>query len=117
MTANTLLRGPSDLVANLMGVQEACVGWIEQPDLMARLMRVCTDVNLVVIEVPYGVGPRHPASATVRALIRELREKKERRQAIEVWIIYPHVLAQTFDLPRQVDVRGKAIDWKWEGSL
>jgi hypothetical protein len=50
VTANTLLRGPSDLVANLMGVREACIGWIERPDLMARLMRVCTDANLAVIE-------------------------------------------------------------------
>jgi hypothetical protein len=51
VSPNTLLRGPSDLVANLMGVQEACVGWIEQPDLMARLMRVCTDANLALIEI------------------------------------------------------------------
>ncbi|MBN1933756.1 MAG: hypothetical protein JW934_03775 [Anaerolineae bacterium] len=50
VTANTLFRGPSDLAAALMGVQEACVGWIQQPALMARLMRVCTDANLVVIE-------------------------------------------------------------------
>jgi hypothetical protein len=53
VSANTLLRGPSDLVANLMGVQEACVGWIEQPELMARLMRVCTDVNLAVVDAGY----------------------------------------------------------------
>ena len=50
MSANTLLRGPSDLVAAILGVREACVGWIDQPGLMARLMRVCTDANLAVIE-------------------------------------------------------------------
>lgn len=49
-SANTLLRGPSDLVAALLGVREACVGWIEQPDLMARLMRLCTDANLALIQ-------------------------------------------------------------------
>jgi len=55
VSANTLLRGPSDLVAALMGVQEACIGWIEQSVLMARLMRVCTDANLAVIEAGYKV--------------------------------------------------------------
>ena len=50
VTANTLLRGPSDLVAHMMGVKEACVGWIDQPDRMARLLRICTDLNLAVIE-------------------------------------------------------------------
>jgi hypothetical protein len=55
VTTNTLLRGPSDLVAALMGVQEACIGWIQQPEWMARLMRVCTDVNLAVIEAGYKV--------------------------------------------------------------
>ena len=43
-------RGPSDLVAAVMGVQEACIGWIDQPALMARLMRVCTDLLLTLIE-------------------------------------------------------------------
>jgi hypothetical protein len=50
VSTNTLLRGPSDLVAAIMGVEEACVGWLEQPAEMARLMRVCTDANLAVIE-------------------------------------------------------------------
>jgi hypothetical protein len=50
VTANTLLRGPSDLVAALMGVREACIGWIERPAFMAKLMRVCTDANLTMIE-------------------------------------------------------------------
>ena len=50
VTANTLLRGPSDLVAALMGVREACVGWVDRPAFMARLMRACTDANLAVIE-------------------------------------------------------------------
>jgi hypothetical protein len=63
VTANTLLRGPCDLVAAILGVQEACVGWIDQPELMAKLMRVCTDANLAVIEAgwalldPYADGP------------------------------------------------------------
>ncbi len=63
VTANTLLRGPSDLVAAILGVREACVGWIDQPELMAKLMRVCTDANLAVIEAgyelldPYADGP------------------------------------------------------------
>ena len=50
VSTNTLLRGPSDLVAAIMGVREACMGWIDQPAQMARLMRVCTDANLALIE-------------------------------------------------------------------
>ena len=50
VSANTLFRGPSDLVAALIGVQEACLGWIQQPALMSRLMRLCTDANLALIE-------------------------------------------------------------------
>jgi hypothetical protein len=50
VTANTLLRGPSDLVAAIMGVREACIRWIEEPALMARVMELCTDANLAVIE-------------------------------------------------------------------
>jgi len=50
VSANTLLRGTSDLAAAIMGVKEACIGWIEEPALMARLMRVCTDANLAVID-------------------------------------------------------------------
>jgi hypothetical protein len=63
VTANTLLRGPSDLAAAVLGVREACVAWLDQPALMARLMRVCTDVHLAVIEAgykllePYEHGP------------------------------------------------------------
>jgi hypothetical protein len=49
-SANTLLRGPSDLVAALMGVREACMAWLDRPAWMARLIRVCTDANLAVIE-------------------------------------------------------------------
>ena len=54
VTANTLLRGPSDLAAAVMGVQEACMGWIDDPAFMARLMRVCTDAILTVV----GAGTR-----------------------------------------------------------
>ena len=50
VTTNTLLRGPSDLAAAVMGVREACVGWLDQPAQMTRLMGVCTEVNLAVIE-------------------------------------------------------------------
>lgn len=50
VSANTLFRGPSDLVAALLGVQEACVGWIQEPALMAQLMRLGTDANLALIE-------------------------------------------------------------------
>jgi hypothetical protein len=55
VSANTLLRGPSDLAAALMGIKEACMAWIDQPGLMANLMRVCTDANLAVIEAGYQV--------------------------------------------------------------
>ena len=55
VSANTLLRGASDLAAAVMGVEEACIGWIDQPASMARLMRVCTDANLTVIEAGYEV--------------------------------------------------------------
>jgi hypothetical protein len=50
VSAHTLVRGTSDLVAALMGVQEACLGWIDQPSFMARLLRVCTDAVLTVAE-------------------------------------------------------------------
>lgn len=53
VSANTLIRGPSDLVAALMGVQPACMGWIDRPDFMARLLRVCTDAVLTVLEAGY----------------------------------------------------------------
>jgi hypothetical protein len=55
VSANTLLRGTSDLAAAVMGVQEAAMGWIDDPKLMARLMRVCTDALLMVIEAGYQV--------------------------------------------------------------
>lgn len=55
VTANTLLRGPSDLVAAVMGVREACMAWLDRPAMMARLMRVCTDVHLAVIEAGYNL--------------------------------------------------------------
>jgi len=58
VSANTLLRGPSDLAAAIMGVREACVGWLDEPRLMARLMRVCTDAHLALVEAGYRVlGP------------------------------------------------------------
>jgi hypothetical protein len=63
VTANTLLRGTCDLVAAVMGVQEACIGWIEQPKVMARLLRVVTDAHLAVVAAgnellePYADGP------------------------------------------------------------
>lgn len=55
VSANTLLRGTSDLAAAVMGVQEACLGWIEQPSFMARLMNVCTEAVLTVVEAGYEV--------------------------------------------------------------
>jgi hypothetical protein len=58
VTANTLLRGPCDLVAALTGVKEAAVGWLDAPDRMARLMRLCTDANLAVIEAAQRVLQR-----------------------------------------------------------
>lgn len=63
-------------------------------------------INLVVVEVPYGVGKDHPKSDEAAALIQSLK-----KAGVEVWIVYPHVLAQTFDLPRQVDDTGKKVDW------
>jgi len=55
LTANTLIRGPGDLVSAIMGVQETCLAWIEQPQLMARLLRVCVDAVLHMIEGGYKV--------------------------------------------------------------
>jgi hypothetical protein len=55
VSANTLIRGTSDLVAAVMGVQEACMGWIDRPKFMAQLLRVCTDAILTVIEAGYKV--------------------------------------------------------------
>jgi hypothetical protein len=60
VSANTLLRGASDLVAAVMGVQEAAIGWLDDPTFMARLLRVCTDAILIVVEAGYKVlGPAH----------------------------------------------------------
>jgi hypothetical protein len=60
VSANTLIRGTSDLVAAVMGVQEACLGWIDRPQFMTRLLRVCTDAILTVIEAGYEVlAPFH----------------------------------------------------------
>ena len=50
VSANTLLRGPSDLVAAILGVKAACLGWLDDPRRMAGLMRACTDVHLAVVE-------------------------------------------------------------------
>jgi len=55
VSATTLLRGTCDLAAAIMGVKEACIGWIDKPRFMARLMRVCTDAVLTVIEAGYKV--------------------------------------------------------------
>jgi len=55
VSANTLLRGTSDLAAAVMGVQKACLAWIDRPAFMARLMRVCTDALLMVVEAGYQV--------------------------------------------------------------
>ncbi len=64
-------------------------------------------INLVVIEIPYGVSKRFPKSASTVRFIKQLR-----KQRVEVWVIYPHVLAQTFDLSRQVEPSGKRVEWK-----
>jgi len=62
VTHNTLFRGPSDLVAALMGVQETCMGWILEPKRMARLLRLCTHVHKTVVKaalqvtVPFAGG-------------------------------------------------------------
>ena len=55
VSAHTLVRGTSDLVAAVMGVQEACLGWIDQPSFMARLLRVCTDAVLTITEAGHKV--------------------------------------------------------------
>ncbi len=50
LTANTLMRGTCDLVAAILGVKEACLAWLDDPALTSRLMRVCTDAHLAMIE-------------------------------------------------------------------
>jgi len=55
VSANTLIRGAGDLCAAVLGVQEACLAWAERPALMARLLRVCTDAVLQMIEGGYKV--------------------------------------------------------------
>jgi hypothetical protein len=57
ISANTLLRGACDLVAAIMGVQGAAMGWLDAPSFMARLLRVCTDAILRVVEGGYRVLP------------------------------------------------------------
>jgi len=60
VTANTLFRGPCDLVAAVMGVQEACIGWLTEPELMAKLLRICTDAHLAVVEAGYKLMDPYP---------------------------------------------------------
>jgi hypothetical protein len=55
VSTHTLVRGTSDLVAAVMGVQPACLGWIDNPAFMARLLRVCTDTILTIVEAGYRV--------------------------------------------------------------
>ena len=50
VSANTLFRGPSDLAAAVLGAAEACLGWIDDPELMSRLLRLGVDANLTFIE-------------------------------------------------------------------
>jgi len=60
VSANTLFRGPSDLVAAVMGVQEACIGWLTEPELMTKLLRICTDAHLAVVEAGYKLLEPYP---------------------------------------------------------
>jgi aspartate aminotransferase-like enzyme len=85
-------RGPSDMWSN---TEKTHLEFIEQ-----------AKINLVVIEVPYGVSKKHPKSPRVIRLIQKLKKAQ-----VRVWILYPHVLAQSFDLPRQVDAQGKKVEW------
>jgi len=55
VSATSLMRGPSDLAAAVMGVQEACMGWLDQPAFMSRLMRACTDAKLAMLEAGYKI--------------------------------------------------------------
>jgi hypothetical protein len=63
VSANTLFRGTCDLVAAVIGVKEAAMGWIDDPALMAELLRVVTDVQLAVVKAgnelvePIADGP------------------------------------------------------------
>lgn len=50
VSANTLFRGPSDLAAAIIGAAEACLGWMDDPELMSRLLRLGVDANLAFIE-------------------------------------------------------------------
>ena len=60
VSANTLLRGACDLAAAILGVQGAAVGWLDDPPFMARVLRVCTDANLKVVEAGYRMlSPAH----------------------------------------------------------
>jgi hypothetical protein len=57
ISANTLLRGACDLAAAILGVEGAAVGWLDDPPFMARVLRVCADANLKVVEAGYRVLP------------------------------------------------------------
>ena len=60
VSANALLRGACDLAAAILGVQGAAVGWLDDPPFMARVLRVCTDANLKVVEAGYRMlSPAH----------------------------------------------------------
>jgi hypothetical protein len=85
-------RGPGDMWSNTV---DAHLGFVER----AR-------INLVAIELPHGLSERHPKSPDVARFVAELR-----RREVAVWLLYPHALAQTFDLPRQVGADGEPIDW------
>jgi len=48
-------RGASDLVAAVMGVQEAILGWLDSPGFMSRLLRRCTDAILALVEASNSI--------------------------------------------------------------
>ena len=48
-------RGVSDLVAAVMGVQAALIGWIDSPRFMSRILRRCTDAVLALGEATNAV--------------------------------------------------------------
>jgi hypothetical protein len=48
-------RGASDLVAAVLGVQEAIFGWLDNPDIMSRMLRRCTDAILALVEASNSI--------------------------------------------------------------
>ena len=55
VSTSSNLRGASDLVAAVLGVQEAILGWLDNPGFMSRMLRRCADAILSIVEASNSI--------------------------------------------------------------